>query len=1116
MEEQRHSLLLQNMPDAYARHRIILDEHGSPVDYVFLDVNPSFERMMGLTRSDIIGKKVTEVWPRIEYYSFEWIPLYGKVTLTGETVRFEQYSEPLGRYYEVIAYSEGNRRFSTIFRDITDSREKRLREEEAFQYKQMAQATIDALSANICVLDEQGKIIAANRSWFTFARANSGEMEKVGEGVNYLEICREAVGEEQTSAQKFAAGIIAVIRADQDYFEMEYPCDSPYEKRWFIGAVTPYYAASGKPRKVVITHTDITARKQMEMALLESEENMSITLDSIADAVIATDDKGAVSMMNPAAEKMCGWSITGARGKPLTDVFRIVNSETREPVANPVDKVLEKGAVVGLANHTALISWEGREYQIADSAAPIRNREGVINGVVMVFSDVSEEYALRKKLEENELRWRLALEGPGDGVWDWDVQTGETYFSRQWKEMLGYSEEEIGNTVQEWQGRIHPRDAERCYEELKKHFRGETSVYESEHRLLCKDGNYKWVLDRGKVVSWTHDGSPLRVIGTHRDITHHKAAEEELRRSRNLLYGVFESIQDGMSVHNSDLTIRYVNTTIKHWHQSDLPLEGKKCYQVYQSRSEPCYRCPSQRALKTGKMEREEVITPTDVGEKWMEIFSYPLHEPETNEITGAVEFVRDITERIQWREKLKESEEKYRALVEQSMEMLYFHDLSGNILDVNNAAVKETGYTKEELLRLNVFDLHEVDRTDQEDVKAQWRSWPVGYSTTLETKHQRKDGSVFPVEVTTGKIYFNNQEFMLAMARDLTERKQAEERILYMSLHDSLTGLYNRAYLEDKMQKLDLKRQQPVSVVMADLNGLKLVNDSYGHQLGNELLKKAAEIINNACREGDITARWGGDEFVMLLPGASEEEAKNICRRISNNCRGTFIEDIPVSLSLGISSTARDKKTLSELLKDAEDDMNKQKLSESRSTRSAVLNALLKTLEAKSYETEKHSRRMQEVAIKIGKQIGLPDSELSRLSLLITLHDIGKINMPEEMLIKRESLTEEEWELMKEHPEIGHRIASATEEFSHVAEDILSHHERWDGLGYPRGLKGEEIPLLARITAVADAYEVMSNGRPYKEPMSWEKIAEEFEKCAGTQFDPHLVDLFLSTLDEN
>ncbi len=312
-------------------------------------------------------------------------------------------------------------------------------------------------------------------------------------------------------------------------------------------------------------------------------------------------------------------------------------------------------------------------------------------------------------------------------------------------------------------------------------------------------------------------------------------------------------------------------------------------------------------------------------------------------------------------------------------------------------------------------------------------------------------------------------------------------------------------------MQRLDTERQLPISVLMVDLNGLKLVNDTYGHSKGDEMLKNVAGGLKNSCRKEDFIARWGGDEFVILLPQTTAKKAEIISKRIKSNCQGVYAGEVPISLASGVAVKDNADTNLAEVLKKAEDNMYKQKLAESKSTRSAVLNALLKTLEAKSYETEEHTLRMQKIAMEIGEKLQLTDSELSRLRLLITLHDIGKINISEEILTKEGELTAEEWEIMKKHPETGYRIARATEDFTHVADDILAHHEHWDGTGYPQGLKGDNIPLLARIVAVADAYDIMTSGRPYQKTLTQPEIAAELKRCAGIQFDPELVEIFLS-----
>ncbi len=364
-------------------------------------------------------------------------------------------------------------------------------------------------------------------------------------------------------------------------------------------------------------------------------------------------------------------------------------------------------------------------------------------------------------------------------------------------------------------------------------------------------------------------------------------------------------------------------------------------------------------------------------------------------------------------------------------------------------------------------------------------------------TPHREEDGSV----VWDG------------IAMDITERKLAEERIRRITFHDSLTGLYNRRYLEEEMERLDRREQFPLSLIMADSNGLKLVNDTYGHAVGDEMLRRIAQVLEEASVGYGPIGRWGGDEFLLLLPRTEISQAGKICKNIMELCRFSRVRDIPLSISLGMAEKTSEEQNLSDILSRAEDDMYKRKLGESRSARRGVVSALLKALGAKSCETEEHTRRMEILALKIGEKVGLPESELKRLSLVVILHDIGKIHVDEAILAKKGPLTPEEWEIIKKHPEAGSRIARATEEFAHVAEDVLSHHERWDGTGYPRGLKENQIPLLARITAIVDAYDVMTNGRPYRKALSRSQALKECERCSGTQFDPQLVKVFADVL---
>lgn len=355
--------------------------------------------------------------------------------------------------------------------------------------------------------------------------------------------------------------------------------------------------------------------------------------------------------------------------------------------------------------------------------------------------------------------------------------------------------------------------------------------------------------------------------------------------------------------------------------------------------------------------------------------------------------------------------------------------------------------------------------------------------------------------------------EFVVCSAYDITDRIEKEAEIKHLLFKDALTDLYNRRFFEEEIERLDTKRQLPISIIMTDVNGLKIINDTYGHEKGDEMLIKAANLLKDSLREEDILARHGGDEFAILLPQTNKELAEKILNRIKNAAKKTEAEEIPISISFGVATKSKKTEDINDILKQADDAMYQNKLLESKSVKNKIIENLLSTLSVKSSETKNHALRMTGLAHDLGKNQGLPVSELDRLSLLSLLHDIGKATISEEILTKPGKLTDEEWKIIKKHPETGSRIASASNEFALVAEEILSHHERWDGKGYPRGLKGEKIPYLARIIAVVDTYDVMTNDRPYSKAVSKKEALAEIKKCSGSQFDPELAKGFIEMM---
>jgi len=1158
---------------------------------------------------------------------------------------------------------------------------------------------------------------------------------------------------------------------------------------------------------------DITFRKRSEEALKEREQLYRTTLYSIGDAVITSDCSGRILSMNPIAEQLTGWSENEAKEKPVPDIFRIINEQTRKSADNPVEKVLKEGNIVGLANHTVLISKNGHEYPIADSGAPIKNDEGEITGVVLVFRDMTEELKMSKELEDSEKKYRMLVEQSTEMLNVNDLNGIILEVNRKALEMTGYSKEELlGMSVfdflanetdqaqvkNEW-SKWPPYGESKVLEAIHKRKDGSTFpiefsarkiIYNNQQAVLAlardisERKKIEYLLEESRdwyralaedipalitrispegIVTYVNSASaeiiglPIdQIIGSDfyslvpedyrktvikaftsltveqpivvyehynrarlfrwknravfkptgelkeyftigEEITEQRKAEEDLRESNKRNRALVEAIPDlifrydrrgnyldaeikdvnrltekaqqlyrdnkliGLNIDNvlnpellemvrekiaqvletgelHVLEYSYLVDGSPRYHEARMVKSGpdevtsivrditdrksteealryqlhfekmvaeissifvnmpadrlgeaiehvlKKAGQFFMADRSYLFRFSDDRnhvsvlyewcAEGVSSQLKRNLFLPVDNTPWWIDqllqkeyvhipdvdelpveadkdrldfkieeiksLLSLPLikegqmigffgfdavkkkkswNEQQINLVKVIAEIIAGALSKYEVEEALKESEERYREILATIEEGYYEADLSGKVTYCNDAACRLFGgYSKEEIVGSSYHKFYKNPAKAYEKFHNVYLTGKAERGLILEMI--RKDGSIGFGELSISLI--KNKEGKAigfkGIGKDVTDRIEYEKKLEYLSLHDQLTGIYNRAYFETELNRLDNSRDYPITIISADLDGLKLINDTMGHDAGDRLLVKCAELLRDSLRQSDIVSRVGGDEFSAILPNTGRDIGETIVKRMREKINNYNLEneELPLGVSLGVATLDKGSEgSLKALFKRADDMMYRDKLYRSSSSRGKIVQSLLAALAERDYITEGHARRLEELCRAIGEKMNLSSHQLSDLALLAQVHDLGKVGIPDHILFKPGPLTEDEWEIMRSHPEKGYRIASSSPDLAGIAEFILKHHERWDGSGYPLGLKETEIPVECRILAIVDAYDAMTNKRPYNITKSTEEAVAELTRFAGIQFDPDIVDVFLSVLEE-
>lgn len=349
----------------------------------------------------------------------------------------------------------------------------------------------------------------------------------------------------------------------------------------------------------------------------------------------------------------------------------------------------------------------------------------------------------------------------------------------------------------------------------------------------------------------------------------------------------------------------------------------------------------------------------------------------------------------------------------------------------------------------------------------------------------------------------------------DITSMRDTYFNLEKSLLYDPLTGLYNKQSYLQQVPQWDNKRYWPVAVAVCNINGLKRINDQYGIEYGDAVMKQLAYFVKMHAGEDAYVAKLEGGDVLAVLEETTHNEAVEICEDIKKDLEGFYGRDVLIHLEYGVAVKEDAVTTMEQILGEAKSSMQNKKMLRDNSMSSSLVDSLKQTLSESDYETEEHVERTREMASRLGKALNLSDTDIGKLELLAIMHDIGKVAIPHQVLLKKGKLSDEEFEIMKQHTIKGYRIANASPELSSIADCILSHHEKWDGTGYPNKLKGEDIPLLVRIISTVDSHDVMVHDRPYHRAMPEEDAIKELRRCAGTQFDPNIIEVFTRLLEE-
>lgn len=685
--------------------------------------------------------------------------------------------------------------------------------------------------------------------------------------------------------------------------------------------------------------------------------------------------------------------------------------------------------------------------------------------------------------------------------------------NKAWKNTLGYTDADLSH-ISIWD--IMKEDSiEHQRQRFQQVKHGEEFAH-NQMTLKKKNGGYVELEGSSRAV-FDENGRFYSTQGIFRDVTGEKMRQRRTEQTLHRLQALLTQSPSGIILF--DETGKYLEISDSISEMLGRPkneIIGKTFHDMFTEGTAEKYLQDTKQLLKQYEPIVRKDILQIHGKEVVYESRLFRISSDEEGSyIFGAI--VNDITKQKALEEAIYTEKELFRTTLMSVGDGIISTDENGKVHMMNPVAEKLTGWSMRDAFGMPmeaVFQILDDQRNSVSENPAQFvlRTGKVT-KTENHTILISRSGTETFIEDVAAPIKDKKGQLTGAVLvfRDSREKLEKQKQIEYLSFHDHLTGLYNRRYMEDALKRLDTSRNLPLTIMVLDVNGLKLTNDAFGHETGDKLLIMVTKILKSVCRSDDLIGRIGGDEFLILFPNTDEKSAELIRQRINSKAKKKKLGSVIVSVAIGYAIKTTPEENVEVIEQDADNNMYRDKIKNGKSMKTGTIQAILNNVYKLHKNEEKHTRHVAKYCKKMARALNFTSAEVELIMNAALLHDVGKIIIPDRVLKKDTEYSKDEMEIVRRHAETSYQILKSVDDFAYIADVVLHHHERWDGKGYPQGLKGESIPIMSRIMSIADSYEAMISDRSYRKQLTEKEAIDELRACSGTQFDPVLVEVFIS-----